>query len=158
MPMRKPFTPLRVELIEGTGGTPRYRLIEPLVYSRDLDGDGLHVIVPAGFETDFASIPRMFWPLLPHDGPWAQASVVHDYLYERGTCSRFLADAIFRDAMAALGVPWYRRVPMYYAVRLFGGLAKRFGSADRVWPFPFWAWCTALVILWALLCWLWAIL
>lgn len=121
------FSPLRVEYLgpDPDFGVPWYRLLEPLRFEARLNGGGLTVEVPADFVTDFASIPAIFWSRLPHDGPWAKASVVHDYLYQRGGCSRFLADAIFRDAMAALGVPVVRRVLIYYAVRLFGWMCWR---------------------------------
>ena len=49
--------------------------------------DGQHVgivVVPAGFATDFASVPRAFWRLLPPFGEYMLAAVVHDYLYAVG--------------------------------------------------------------------------
>ncbi len=115
------FSPLHLEYLGSQDGGPaRYRLLEPLEYVARVNGGGLRVNVPAGFVTDFASIPRIFWNRLPHDGPWAPASVVHDYLYTTRTCSRFLADAIFRDGMAALGVSKLQRLVIFYAVRFFG--------------------------------------
>lgn len=79
--------------------------------------------IPAGFETDFASIPRLLWPLFPPDGPWLEASIVHDYCYrERVPFSRFFADALFRELMAQYRVPRLRRVVFYWAVRLLGWL------------------------------------
>ena len=102
------FSPLRVEYLGPDDyGVPWYKLIEPLRFEARLNGGGLTVEVPANYATDFASVPRIFWSRLPHDGPWAKASVVHDYLYQRGGCSRFLADAIFRDAIVGPG-PRYR--------------------------------------------------
>lgn len=113
------FSPLRLEYLGGET-IATYHLIEPLSFESRVNGGSLRVVVPAGFITDFASIPRIFWSRLPHDGPWAPASVIHDYLYTTRTCSRFLADAIFREGMYALGVPALRRLVIYYAVRLFG--------------------------------------
>ncbi len=83
------------------------------------------VVVPAGFVTDFASIPRALWWLYPPDGPWAEAAVVHDFLYSRPEVSRFLADALFWRMMRMSRVPWFRATVMYWAVRLFGRRAKR---------------------------------
>lgn len=114
------FSPLRVEHSGCRDGVVWYTLTDPLRFQCGLNGGGLSVEVPTGFTTDFASIPAILWPAMPHDGLWAAASVVHDYLYQHGGCSRFLADAIFREAMAALGVPWSRRLAIYYAVRVFG--------------------------------------
>lgn len=86
------------------------------------------IVVPAGFVTDYASIPRFFWRILPPDGPYLEAAVVHDYLYSTD-CDRLLADAVFRVLMKRLGIPWWKRVVMFYAVRIFGGLARRRAKA-----------------------------
>jgi len=86
------------------------------------------------FETDFASIPRLFWRVLPPVGDGARAryglaAVIHDWLYVDAEESLFFlpadqrrryADDVFLACMVALEVsPWRRRV-MYRAVRLFG--------------------------------------
>lgn len=99
-------------------GIRRRRLDQPFAVSIGIDGGGLVVTVPAGFETDFASIPRPLWSIFPPAGAWAEAAVVHDYLCGLPNVSRFLGDAIFRELMARLGVPLWKRVVMYYAVRV----------------------------------------
>ena len=38
------------------------------------------VRVPAGFKTDFASIPKFLW-WLPYWAKFNKASILHDYLY-----------------------------------------------------------------------------
>lgn len=76
--------------------------------------------VPIGFETDFASVPRIFWRIIPPWGCWSPAAVVHDYLYAHNGCSRKKADQIFLDIMIQLEVPKWPRTLMYWAVRLFG--------------------------------------
>lgn len=81
--------------------------------------------VPMGFETDFASVPRGLWNIFPPDGPWTQAAVVHDWLYNtRGmhVRTRKACDVIFLEAMTALKVPLWKRQLMYRAVRIFGGV------------------------------------
>jgi hypothetical protein len=101
----------------------RYELVRSYTLCLDLSAnphDHVTVRVPARTETDFASVPRWLSWLYPPDGPWASAAVVHDYLYQRGECDRFLADAVFRAAMVAVGVPWWRAAILFYAVRLFG--------------------------------------
>lgn len=115
-PSRLYVSSLRTEHL----GHQRYRLTSPLVMRGSLTGGSFSLTVPVGFVTDFASIPTLLQLWLPFDGPWAEAAVFHDWLYSRGRCSRFLADAIFREAMDAMGVPWLKRTLMYYAVRIFG--------------------------------------
>ena len=78
------------------------------------------ITVPEGFITDFASVPRAFWWLLPPAGKYAGAALVHDYLYRTHLYSRKDADDIFLEAMEVLQVPRWKREIMYYAVRMFG--------------------------------------
>lgn len=108
----------------GSQGSQVYELVEPLTYRLPVNGNpdgGISVTVPVGYQTNFASTPRWLWPLFPPTGWYSRAAIVHDYLYSNSAgCSRFLADAIFRDLMRELGTPWYKRIPMYYAVRFFG--------------------------------------
>lgn len=80
--------------------------------------------VPLGATTDFASIPRIFWTILPPDGPWLKAAVAHDYLYRTkgmgGKYTRAQADAVLRDGMKLLDVPAWKRYAIYAAVRAGG--------------------------------------
>lgn len=55
-----------------------------LVSGHSADKSEPIIRVPAGFVTDFASIPRAFWVVLPPTGKYGKAAVVHDYLYVMG--------------------------------------------------------------------------
>lgn len=104
-------------------GRQAYELVESLSVRLEVNGAGGGVLihVPAGYVTDFASVPRMFWRVFPPTGRYNRAAIVHDYLYTNATaCSRFFADGLFRELMLHLGVPMWRRVLMFYAVRLGG--------------------------------------
>lgn len=70
--------------------------------------------------TDLASVPRIFWTLLPPDGKYAKAAIIHDYLYDNAQRTKKEADRIFLDGMTVLGVPKWKRTVMYWAVRVFG--------------------------------------
>lgn len=70
--------------------------------------------------TDLASVPRIFWTLLPPDGKYANAAIIHDYLYDNALRTKKEADLIFLDGMTVLGVPKWKRIVMYLAVRWFG--------------------------------------
>jgi hypothetical protein len=83
------------------------------------------VRVPEGFATDFASIPRLFWILLPTWGTYGPAAIVHDWLYWTQRCTRQSADDTLLEAMVALGVSGWQMAAIYKAVHLFGGLAWR---------------------------------
>lgn len=82
------------------------------------------VRVPAGTTTDFASIPRALWSLMPATHPQiAGAALIHDELYHQPAfrVSRKEADQVLVEGMALLGAPWWRRQIVYRAVRLLGG-------------------------------------
>jgi hypothetical protein len=82
--------------------------------------------IPAGCETDFASIPRVLWALLPPTGPYGKASVVHDFLYRTPRqATRPAADGVFLEGMEALRVNWVTRHLMYVGVRVGGARAYR---------------------------------
>lgn len=74
--------------------------------------------VRKGFQTDFASVPRIFWTIFPPDGLYTQAAVLHDYLYYTQMYSRRKSDYIFYEAMGVLGVSQWKRSMMHFAVRI----------------------------------------
>lgn len=51
-----------------------WELTEPLTYA----GKRETFTVPAGFRTDFASVPALVQSIIPRTGPWDEAAVVHD--------------------------------------------------------------------------------
>lgn len=84
------------------------------------EGSKDYVYVPTGFRTDLASIPRIFWVVLPSDGTYSQSAVLHDRLYYTQERSRKNSDDIFLESMEVLGVSWWRRKVIHRAVRMFG--------------------------------------
>jgi len=95
-------------------------------------GDSGHV-VPAGFVSDFATIPRIFWRLLPPWGRYSPAAVIHDWLYRVNGVTRKQADVLFLRHMAALKTPWWQRMAIYYGVRAGGWvLWGRYRRADAL--------------------------
>ena len=104
----------------------QWRLENPLRYEIGALGSGMIVDVPAGFVTDGASVPRVFWSALPAWGSYSRAAVIHDYLCVRINAgqphpmapTRAEADAIFREAMAVCGTAAIVRLLMWLAVRL----------------------------------------
>ncbi|EAA7555622.1 DUF1353 domain-containing protein [Salmonella enterica] len=108
-------TPAILEML----GHYNWRVHEPFAFY--LSDDNSDVIsVPAGFVTDLATIPRIFWSVMPPDGKYAKAAIIHDYLYDNALRTKKEADLIFLDGMTVLGVPKWKRTIMYWAVRLFG--------------------------------------
>jgi|SRR3990167_2545512 len=111
--------PLTVTKI--TGG--KWRVARAFRYYVGAEGSNDFIDVPEGYETDFASVPRGLWNILPPDGTYSQAAVLHDFLYGKRLRPRKECDKIFLEAMKVLKVSWWKRRLMYRAVRIFGGLA-----------------------------------
>ncbi|EAQ6128542.1 DUF1353 domain-containing protein [Salmonella enterica] len=80
----------------------------------------LFMLVPEMVMSLLSSVPRIFWTLLPPDGKYAKAAIIHDYLYDNALRTKKEADLIFLDGMTVLGVPRWKRTIMYWAVRMFG--------------------------------------
>lgn len=97
-----------------------WQLDKPLVYQSDLLGE---IVVPAGFKTDFASVPRLVGMYLLFGGKGERAAVVHDWLYSQHKVSRELADDVFREALIATGYARWEYEPMYAGVRVGGWVA-----------------------------------
>lgn len=131
---------LGLQLVEDDDGKPVLRAgrclwdtIGDLSYDIGEKGSGVTIYVEGGTRTDLASIPRLAWTLLPPDGPWLKAAVLHDKLYEtKGDVTRLghpelytraEADAILNEAMGVLGVPDDARALIYRGVRVGGSRA-----------------------------------
>ena len=116
-----PFlTPLQTELIGEKEGRAVWRLLAPLIYQ----GKDITVVVPKGFECDFASVPRLPLAYLTCGDTAHEAATVHDYLYRTDSTpgvDRETADRVFLEGMEAQGESWWRRKLMYRMVRMFGG-------------------------------------
>ena len=97
--------------------------------------------MPAGFVTDFASVPGLFTWLVPRYGRFTKAAILHDFLCDEAKEGRFIrsqADGIFRRVMRELGVGFIRRWVMWAAVRL--------GSGWGVFQPNFWQFLLVLLI------------
>ncbi|MCK9234703.1 MAG: DUF1353 domain-containing protein [Gammaproteobacteria bacterium] len=115
----------------------KWKVLEPFnFYSLEnrfsrVSGEAIHICVHKGFITDGATVPRIFWALLPPLGHYGQAAVLHDYCRFIGVAylnadftdpivlSTKDADRIFLEAMKVLGVGKFKRHLMYCAVRAY---------------------------------------
>lgn len=75
--------------------------------------------IPKGFTTDFASVPKMFWFLIPPMGKHNRAALLHDYLCWSNKKTRKETDRIFYTVLREHGVSTFRCKAMYYSVRLY---------------------------------------
>ena len=75
------------------------------------------ISVPEDFETDFASVPRIFWAVISPVDKHAKAAVIHDYCYYY---ARKRCDEIFKEALEVLEVSPWKVWCMYQSVRVGG--------------------------------------
>ncbi len=100
-----------------------WKLTAPLVYESDLLKT--KVIIPKGFLTDFASVPRIpvvywFWGGRSH-----REAVLHDYLARKDSIpvvGYFRLHRVFLEAMKSRGKTFLVRWPMYIGVNVGGWL------------------------------------
>lgn len=122
-------TPLRLEAI---ADRPRYfRLLDELEWR---EGEGRSIVVPIGFETDLASIPRAI-QILPSFGQTGRSmpcGVVHDFEYARQRLTRAQADELLRRMLLAVGVNRAAARMYFLGVRSFGWLPwNRYAKAKE---------------------------
>ena len=95
-------------------GEYTFRLYRPVV------GDQSGLVVPEGFITDLASVPRTLWTIYPPHGKYLRAAIIHDYMYHTAFKSKKHADVCFYRNMRKYGVGRIDAKIMYRAVRSFG--------------------------------------
>lgn len=111
--------PFKSDLIVRECSDGRWELVEDLIYT----GNTETFIVPAGFMTDFASVPKIFRNIIPPTNPkYSRAAVLHDWFYGTHAVSRKDSDGLFRRIMKESGVGGVKRNIMWIAVRTFGWL------------------------------------
>lgn len=111
-------------------GAGRYVTVGPTVYV----GTDETFTIPTGFPTDLASVPRIFWGLIPPTGVYEKAAVLHDWMCLRlaagdSPISSHDVDGLFRRVMREAGVGLITRWVMWTGVR-WGALtnpARRVG-------------------------------
>jgi hypothetical protein len=112
----------------GRFADPMYFLTKPITWKPNQGQERYQeVSVPAGFVTDLASIPRVFWTLLRPDGKYAYSAIVHDYLYWFQTKPREESDTILKLGMQDFSIDAVTITAIYDAVRL-GGRASWSGN------------------------------
>jgi len=102
-------------------GSDTVRILDfPLIYESDILG---LINVPIGFETDFASVPRIPFIYAMWGGKAHREAVLHDYLYRKDSkpiATYRQANGVFYEAMEVRNKRKLIRYPMYWGVVLGG--------------------------------------
>ncbi|PAF48763.1 hypothetical protein BKH41_05740 [Helicobacter sp. 12S02232-10] len=110
-------TPLKGEILDNGNLLVK----EEFDYYREENNDEV-IKVPAGFESDFASVPFLFRVLVSPIGRHSKPAVLHDYLcelYHKGLVNRDYCDKVFNEAMKVKKVSPYHRIVLYAGVRVY---------------------------------------
>lgn len=112
-------------------------LLCPLSYTTQ---DGWDITVPAGFVTDYASIPRGLYWLIPPRGKYNRPAIIHDWLYQHAPvdartgrpCTQARADHILREACENVDDRFTQRWAIYLGLRVGGWLTwRRYRASDK---------------------------
>ena len=130
MPFR---TPLHVRHDVGE----QWCLLDPLVF----EGEREFFVMRSGFETDFASIPRVVRWLFDTAGGNSEPGVLHDALWRESKrtdaeprVDPWDADGLFRRALRESGATALSRSLMWIAVRAVAIASGRFGAKRKSLP------------------------
>lgn len=126
---------MKVEVHQRDAQGNVYRLAEPLYYVYDYGHRKGMLVVPVGFESDGASVPRLFWSTVfpPGDTRALFAAFVHDYIYRTHPLgwTRAEADETFRILLREHGVSAYVAWKAWLGVRIGGASAWREGGSEK---------------------------
>ena len=135
--LQKEYSLISKTKIKGNNSRPRYRLDVTLEIQLT---NGMNITIPKGFEWDLSSAPRFAWSILPPDGDFELAYLIHDYLwinkeemyefFEYYDCvfdQKFTDDEMLKWSKVTNGTEKisFRNIDnliRYYAVRTFGWL------------------------------------
>lgn len=126
-------------------GRAVWETLTPLSYRSELLGKT--IVIPSEFITDLASVPRAPIAWLIAGGKGSRSAVLHDFAYQFGEwsvqtgetvhVSRYLADAVFRESLAADPIggagPAAQQV-MWLTVRLLARFAWRGQRTEELNP------------------------
>lgn len=127
--MTRVLSDLDLKYIDGRTWT----LIADFSVESDVAG---FIEVPAGTVTDFNSIPRALWNLLPPDD-FGEAAILHDEIYATGvirgaSVPRLIADQVHREFLVHRHAPAWKVHAMFWGIRAFGyWVWRRYRAAER---------------------------
>lgn len=123
--LQEDYSIIKKQRVHGSNNKTRYRLLEGL----EIELSNSKVItIPKGFVWDASSTPRLFWWLLPPEGDFELAALIHDYLYVHKITSRKFADkemliwSKVTNGTKKISLKNIDNWTRYYGVRAFGFL------------------------------------
>ena len=111
-----------------------FELINPLYCNIIIDGENYECIIPEGFLTDYASVPRVPFAYMLfggkynrtgtlHDGlygNWHKIKIIHSSLRSEVIITKELSDKILYQSLLDEGASKFTAYMMYQGVNVFG--------------------------------------
>lgn len=111
--------PLIIEvLLKERRGRGIARLVQGFTYDVGYLGSGETITVPAGYETDFTSVPRIVRVFISNFGQTSKAAVLHDWLIDQPFIANRYANDVFYEALLVSGVARWKARLLWLAVRI----------------------------------------
>lgn len=107
-------------VLEAIPDSFNWKLMEPFIYQDEILGT---ISIEVGFISDLGSVPRIFWNIVPNDGPGVAPYFMHDVLYARQTTTQKQADDFLLRTLMRYGVSWLQAHTIWVALRAFGWVA-----------------------------------
>ena len=102
----------------------KYKVIKKIVYK--------DIVVPAGYRTDGANIPRILWSFVPpNKSDLLPAVIIHDYICDQRQYKK--ADNYFEDVLKSLSVNKTLIKILVTGVRVWHKVAYTEDNQDRAW-------------------------
>lgn len=113
---------IETELILKPIGFNRWEVVEDFVKVIETKEMLTTIVVKRGFETDLASVPRIFWVMFP---PFScpQPAVIHDWIWEKTDMPSKQRDEIFYNLMIDYGMYKWKAKIMWGAVKIYSKLS-----------------------------------
>jgi len=112
-------TPVLIPTDKYNGRRRIYQLEYDFTYLLIFEGGTQTIFIPAGFETDLATIPVALQILLGNRDSYAEEAIVHDFCCDNDM-PRFWTNAQMRSLMCILHRPYLKRLAIFYGLMFFG--------------------------------------
>jgi hypothetical protein len=98
----------------------KYELTHNMTVKYEYGGSITTFIIPQGYRTDGATIPRILWRVMgtPFSPTYSTASMCHDWQCDRQWPVKEMSDLFYQNLINA-GVPKWKAKLMYHSVYLY---------------------------------------
>lgn len=109
-------------------GEVLFELLLDTVFDITFRGQTFQILIPKGFKTNFASVPKKFRNVISNVGKYNKDYLVHDWLYNKYVDVKLFgksftksdADVLLREMLKFDGMGLVDRNLVYYSVKWFG--------------------------------------